>query len=238
MEISPDGEFKMDWNHVVSLWKKHSDPDLLSHFSIQKIVALKNDRIQQTWERLHACLQLQIQNPVFKEVKWFNKDHQDQRKKILQRLELFQINKDQGVYVIPLWHGTQNDKVTLDSICSTGFASLGSTDKGFFGKGIYGTPQAEYSARVYGHGVCLLCFAFVGNVFPIVNDDMKSLLGSSNFENCDAHFAPVVPRSSTNPHETVYFAMKPNDEPVYDELVIFNRTHIVPRYIVYYDHNF
>jgi len=199
MEITPNGEFKVDWNHVVSLWKRHSDAYLLSQFSIQKIVAVKNNRIQQTWERLHSCLQLQLQTPVFQEIKWLNKDHQDQRKKILERLELFQINKEEGVCIIPLWHGTSNDKEKIDSICSTGFASLGTTDDGYFGKGIYGTPQAEYSARVYGEGVCLLCFAFIGNVFPVVNDDMKTLLGSSNFANCDAHYAPVVPKSKQIP---------------------------------------
>jgi len=171
----------------------------------------------------------------FQKIKWLNKEHQDQRKKILQRLEFFQINITQGVYMIPLWHGTSNDKETIDSICSTGFASLGITDNGFFGRGIYGTPQAEYSARVYGHGVCFLCFAFIGNVFPVVNDDMVSLLGSSSFANCDSHYVPVVPRCN-NPQEKTYIAMTPQDDkPVYDEFVIFNRAHIIPRYIIYYE---
>jgi len=188
------------------------------------------------WERLYTRLQLQIKKPAFQKLQWSDKDHQEKRKQILQRFEMFQIGKESSVHMIPLWHGTKNNKETLDSICSTGFASLAFTDDGYFGKGIYGTPQAEYSARVYGKGVCFLCFAFVGNVFPVVDADMPDLMGSANFGNCDVHYAPVVPKNKSNPRENVYVAMKPEEsEPVYDEFVIFNRAHIIPRYIVYYD---
>jgi len=66
---------------------------------------------------------------------------------------------------------------------------------------------------------------------------MSQLAGSANFGNCDAHFAPVVPKNKSNPNEKIYLALKPEEnQPVYDEFVIFNRAHIIPRYIVYYEH--
>jgi len=236
MEITQEGEFNVDWNYVVSLWKKHSDPDLSSQLTIQKIVAVKNDNLQQVWERLFTRMQVQIQHSAFQNTQWLDKGNKEKRKQILARLQKFQIVKEEGVCVVPLWHGTTNNKDTIDSICATGFASLAFTDDGFFGKGIYGSPQAEYSSRVYGRGVCFLCFAFIGNAFPVLHSDMPNLAGSANFGNCDAHYAPVVPKNRANTNEKVYIAMKPEDnDPVYDEFVIFNRAHMIPRFIVYYE---
>lgn len=48
-------------------------------------------------------------------------------------------NKADAAPIVPLFHGT--DYPIAESICETGFAALSSLDAGFFGKGIYFTPD-------------------------------------------------------------------------------------------------
>jgi len=55
--------------------------------------------------------------------------------------------------------------------------------------------------RVYGHGVLLLTCVAVGNVYPVIDSDQKALYGKPNYQNYDAHFASVVPRNPSDPHE-------------------------------------
>lgn len=40
------------------------------------------------------------------------------------------------------------------------------TDDGYFGNGIYGTPQSEYAVKVYGKGSAVLCFMCIGSPYP------------------------------------------------------------------------
>jgi hypothetical protein len=40
-----------------------------------------------------------------------------------------------GVSIIPAWHATRKGEEVINSICSTGFASLALTDAGYFGRG-------------------------------------------------------------------------------------------------------
>jgi hypothetical protein len=49
--------------------------------------------------------------------------------------------------------------VVLTSVLSGSFANLATADSGYFGKGVYGTPDAEYALRVYSKrsGVLLIC---------------------------------------------------------------------------------
>jgi hypothetical protein len=57
------------------------------------------------------------------------------------------------------------------------------------------------------------------------------------FNNLDAHYIPVCPKNPDNPNEVIYLATKSDQVPVYDELVIFQRNSIIPRFIVYYELN-
>jgi len=157
------------------------------------------------------------------------------RQEILFRLERFSIGKEGNITIVPVFHGTQ--ELLVDEICETGFANLAKTDPGYFGKGIYSTPQGEYAARVYGNGACILSFVSVLNAFPIIFADMPSLLGGGSYANCDIHFAPVVPKRPNKKDENVYEAIKITEIPVYDELVVFQDSQIIPRFVIYYDKN-
>ena len=76
-----------------------------------------------------------------------------------------------AVKIIPLWHGTRPE--ILDSIFRTGYANLASTDSGFFGKGLYGAHEAEYSHRVYAKGALILNWVATFSAYPVIDGDME-----------------------------------------------------------------
>jgi hypothetical protein len=66
--------------------------------------------------------------------------------------------------------------------------------------------QAEYTVHTSGTNACFLCFASVGKVWPLINDDMARLNGEgTGLGGCDAHFVPVVPVDKNNLNERVYW---------------------------------
>jgi len=134
-----------------------------------------------------------------------------------------------------VWHGT-NDAV-LPSILNGSFANLASTDDGFYGKGIYGTPDAEYAWRVYAKrgGVLLLCCFSFYSAYPVVGrQDMIKLKGKASYQNYDAHAVPVVPDDPNSPVEINYFPAEAAAAALstYMELVVFDSPQALPRFIV------
>jgi len=47
----------------------------------------------------------------------------------------------------------------------------------------------------------ILNFVAVGNVFPVVFNDMPKLNGQSCHKNYDCHYVPFVPKDMNNPKE-------------------------------------
>jgi hypothetical protein len=134
------------------------------------------------------------------------------------------------VKFLPLWHGTKPDYVS--SILDTGYANLAITDAGYFGKGIYGSVEAEYSHRVYSSGgVLILNWVVHYSAYPVIAKD--DLQGKGNYGNYDAHFIPVIPMNLGNPYEATYNACKTTaDVPVYREMVSFESFSFLPRFLV------
>lgn len=106
------------------------------------------------------------------------------------------------VTIVPTWYGTRSE--SLDDIFTVGYSNTGKTDTGF-GKGIYSSFEAEYAHRVYTTPKGPLILNWVGCylALPVIDGDIKILEGKSNYQNCDAHFAPVVPRDPKNTSEVV-----------------------------------
>eukprot|EP00727_Mastigamoeba_balamuthi_P004774 m51a1_g14295 hypothetical protein (1531) ;mRNA; f:423544-428136 len=134
------------------------------------------------------------------------------------------------VSLLPMWHGTSPS--LLDSIFTTGYANLASTDLGFFGKGIYSSLEADYAASVYSGGALLLNWVSFFSAFPVVTrGDMEMLQGKGNYENYDAHWAGVVP----DPHSedpSVYIPCPDPTHARYHEMVVFEASQCLPRYLV------
>jgi len=198
-------------------------------YTITKIVGIKNNVLQQIFERKLAK---RMEKEEF-QPRWENDDFVSRRHTIMERFPKFVLAKHKKVSVLLLWHGTNPD--TIPKIADTGFAILSIRDKGFFGKGIYLTPQADYAASVYGEKVLLLSVVIVGNVYPVVYEDMNKLGGKAHHENYDSNYVPVVPQNPSKENEDIFWATTNNDIPVYDEIVVFDESHVMPRFSVYYE---
>jgi ribosomal protein L36 len=135
-----------------------------------------------------------------------------------------------NVKLLPVWHGTRPEM--LDSIFTIGYESLAITDSGFYGKGLYGTYEAEYAYRVYSQGALILNWAACYSAYPVIDGDMNNLKEKGNYQNYDAHFIPVTPANPKDPNPMVYFPCKPNQAHTYNELVVFKDTQCLPRYLV------
>jgi len=159
--------------------------------------------------------------------------------------------KNQKIYVIPLWIGAS--PTVAPKLCNTGPAELRVTDTGFFGTGIYLTPQAKY-AREYaigahsnlapipptenGEHTLLLCWVAVSTVYPITRkhdytknpewcDYYAEGTGVPLRSRYDAHFVCVDPQGGYQA------AMNPSDE-CFDELVVKEDSQVLPKYVVYF----
>jgi hypothetical protein len=71
------------------------------------------------------------------------------------------------------------------------------------------------------------CFS----AYPVIDGDMKKLTGRANYQNYDAHIVPVVPEHLSDDSAS-YIPCKPGEVPRYTEMVVFDRTQCLPRYLV------
>jgi len=171
-------------------------------------------------------------------IDWWGEVHQQQFKGMAKS---YQDNDYPLVNLLPMWHGTK--AAIVDSIFRTGYANLATTDSGFFGKGIYGAHEAEYSYRIYAKqgGALILNWIACFSAYPVIDGDMKKFVmkneqkqdvSTGNYSNYDAHFVPVIPRDPNNPNEEVYYPTKPNEPNQYTELVVFQSAACLPRYLI------
>ncbi|XP_060085829.1 uncharacterized protein LOC132565212 [Ylistrum balloti] len=117
-------------------------------------------------------------------------------------------------YPVLAFHGT--DEKNIHPICETGFKVPGDsgfkhkTDTGWYGKGVYFSEFPAYSmGYIQGSTKLLLCQVLPGNVFQCT----KLIHGAPLQKGHDSHTSPDK-----------------------QELVIFNGNHILPSYIVHYEH--
>lgn len=142
------------------------------------------------------------------------------------------------VQLMPLWHGTQEEK--LSSLLSTGYNAFCDTDEGYFGKGAYTTPEAEY-AYMYANGCrpqhqengrLVLNWGVSYNSYPILDVDYdagrRKLVGAVPPE-YDMRYIPVV---QTAPGSPDYRPTAPGETFQYREFMTANYGQLLPRYVV------
>jgi hypothetical protein len=80
----------------------------------------------------------------------------------------------------------------------------------------------------------LVSWVLMGRVYPVTESPNGSptLLGQPCKEGYDSHY--VVVKALGGPNSKVYFPCKNNQQPDYDEVVVFSKTQILPRYLIYY----
>jgi len=143
----------------------------------------------------------------------------------------FPWNVDNLIPIVPVFHGT--DMPVAEKICETGFATLSSIDAGYFGKGIYFTPDQAYTIPYIvsrRQPTLILSWVVPGNVFPVTEshcDPAVSLLGSAIKSGYNSHW--VVCRRDGMAVSTC----QENDS--YAEVVIPQESQIVPAFIFLLD---
>lgn len=235
IEALNKGEFifpasKEDWDKAMRYYHEHPVPGE----DIRSVKVIYNKTINRAFELQLGMLQERHDDPEF-QPNWQNESDSEWRHQVHGMFEAWaQPYKDDdypNVKIIPGWHGTKSFEV-VEKIGKKGFANLAKTDEGFFGKGLYFTENAEYARRVYSHGTLVMAWLCVFSEFPTIHSDMKGLSGKGNKENYDAHFAPVIPRDGNISNTTsIYHACKPNQQHQYFEIVLFESTRCLPRYV-------
>jgi hypothetical protein len=122
-------------------------PMPVAGFELVEVAVLKSD-CAGFEARLKKLTQLRQKGGTF-----FNppssKFDTEQLQTLIALRELFEPRPGTAVAEFPnliyTFHGTRME--TLDSVCSSGLVSVGGTDAGFFGSGVYTTPNIEYAAR-------------------------------------------------------------------------------------------
>lgn len=240
-QLSPKEKFKLipageiDFEKVRTFFLRNPPPG----YDIGSVEIIFNPTLGYNFETRLDTLNERIDSPAFQR-KW----HKETTDAVL-REEVYKTYKAMAakhadeqyphLKLLPMWHGTKAG--VIDSICKTGFANLALTDSGYFGKGIYSAYEAEYSWRVYcqngaNDGVLILLWNACFSAYPVIDGDMEKLKGKGNYGNHDAHFIPVTPKDPTNPNEVSYIPCKKGQKATYHELVVFEQSHCLPRYVV------
>lgn len=209
-------------------------------YTVRRVDLIVNPHLEKAFETAVELLQKRSDQVAF-DPAWKtenNSEHLEHRTKIDKQLREmtapYADSRYPDVQFFPGFHGSH--KAASESICTTGFANLAKTDPGFFGKGLYSTPNAEYAVRVYMKkegGVLFFTWTCIYSAFPVMMSDIPSLIGKGNHHNYDAHIIPVVPKNSNNPNECNYLPAAKDQKPKYWEMVTFQGSHMLPYCIVH-----
>lgn len=253
-EKNPSVDVKRDFNLVKAkpedMEKIHKfyQHHAIAGYDIQSVEIVYNPHTELAFESHLHKLQKREGNPAFVS-KWEKEsstvEEKNWREAVVKQWHslAYKDESHPDVKILPLWHGT--NPAILGSIFETGYANLATTDSGFFGKGLYFSHEAEYAYRVYSHGkgkksgelgeggILLLNWVACYSAYPVIHGDMSKLTEKGNYQNYDAHFIPVIPGSSSNPNEMNYYPCKrPDQLPVYHEMVVFESAASLPRYLI------
>ncbi|MBS0649277.1 MAG: hypothetical protein JSS10_08660 [Verrucomicrobia bacterium] len=236
-------------------------------YSIKRVVCIHNPDHTQVFEGTLKNQEREANNPVFAP-KGKDEESKADRARVLARWEsqasqfspvdiksLSSRGTDtcSKAKVLPLWHGST--KEVCQSICWSGFTSFGkhhyfdenaskgntkSTDKGYFGAGIYFTNSVQYANMYSSGGNLLLSWVSMREPYPIVNDkphpqkgsDMLKLEGRMHYQNYNAHFIPVVSIRPQDPQCIEYYPCYKDQTPAWDEFVVFHTSQALPRFWV------
>jgi len=209
-------KYPNDYNFVEKLFYMSAPRD----WKISSIAAVKNSIFQSPFEARIGKLG---EKKSRQEENFFNESQSTLRAKLIDRLDSYICHEtDEGVKVLFVWYSTTPQEA--NAIADKG---LNINESAPHGRGIYATLQAKYAEE--GNGVLVLCTCAVLNAFPVIHADANMLRGSNVKSGYDAHFVPMsVGVDSTSPLSSLA------DVPTYDNIVVFEPSQIIPRFIVYH----
>jgi len=201
-------------------------------YDVKSVRVIYNPNLNQTFARTLPLIQHRHGQAAFAP-KWSQEAGKEQRSEIHTTLENmtapYQDSNFPNVKLLPVWHGTRAD--ILPSLFKTGFAALTSTDVGYFGKGLYSSYEADYAYKIYCKGALLVNWVAFYSAYPVIDGDMNKLTGAAAYQNYDAHFVPVVPQFPDADCES-FVPCQPKQKHRYQEVVVFERSQCLPRYLV------
>eukprot|EP00727_Mastigamoeba_balamuthi_P013651 m51a1_g8909 hypothetical protein (390) ;mRNA; f:767989-772443 len=219
---------KRDTEFVVELYQRCPVPG----FDLARVEIIYSPHLEQAFENRVAQLQARVGNPAFAPG-YEAEGNRATRAAVRERLMEMARRTPEAAYpnvkVVAMWHGTRAE--ALESVFRAGFASLATTDEGFFGKGVYSAYEARYASEVYSRGALLVNWVSLFSAFPVVDGDMARLTGKGSYANYDAHFIPVRPASAAAGEQN-YVACTELSQAVFHELVTFEASQNLPRYLV------
>ncbi len=223
---------------------------------IHEVVKLQNKTMDARFANEVAVLEQRTSSPVF-QPHWLAQANATQMQHTKQRLDnllakdtpLF-CSQPSSVSILPLWHSTSS--AAAAGIAVGGFASLSTTDDGYFARGIYGTPEAEYANKYQGAVLLLNVVTFI-NPYPVTMEEYEPSWQSKFYakplpENYDANFIPVTNlanypavqqqqylaafHSFLVPGSLCYVPCKDGMVPDYHELVVAESSRCLPMFEV------
>jgi len=142
----------------------------------------------------------------------------------------------------------------VPSLCETAPAhNAQKNDPGFFGAGIYFTPQASYAILYAAEGVAvtgttstpnelgeftlLYCWVAIGNLYPVTRDDYVTdqcvFYGKPLKPGFDAHCVCVDSKLGFQATTSIK-AIKENNARIFDEVVVGASAQVLPQCVVYF----
>lgn len=146
---------------------------------------------------------------------------------------MYRISGNDGINLILGWHGTSEENIrsivqhNFYDMTDPGFAAARKTDPGFFGPGVYFSQYPTYGS-VYAEkrksNTLLLSWVLMGTTYPVTEEPLtlKNLV-----DGYDSHYA-IVDAKFGRP-------IRPTDPPGYDEIVVFRKEQILPRYVIHFE---
>lgn len=174
-------------------------------------------------------------------------DAKERREMTMQFLEQYvdRISGNEELNLLLACHGTK--ETSCFSIADTNFympptiekMGISRKDPGYYGSGIYFTQFLSYADSFSAWHeakdqakppirTLLLSWLLLGRVYPVVESPLseEKLVGASVKKDYDSHYIII--------EKTNKFPCPLDKQPDFDEIVVFNPSQILPRYIVYY----
>jgi len=219
-------------------------------FQLEKVVLLQNIELEKKFEKMYASLANYDSKMVFATTPQEQKDNNETtwKQAILSNLSssVQNVSGDENVNLVLGWHGGPKEAIAF-KIAEENFRIGGGMDPGYFGKGSYHTQFTHYSdlyreskeirGMPEGEPV-ILSWILMGKVYPVTekadSKDANTLLGKPCKPGYNSHFV-LVKNCSDDPLQLNFQPCNPEmEKPEYDEIVIFDKDQILPRYLVYF----
>lgn len=234
-----------EYEEAISLFRRCDSSD---KFKVEKIFLVGNSNLESAFEaEIKKMAHKHKTAPqTFSRQDWKQDEsplRHSAHRRFLERCDRFHWNSGRAHPVLPVLHGTTT--AAARAISAGGFSSLSKRDDGQYGRGIYVTTSASYSAQ-YAPAepnktskTLILSFALPGSSF-ILTSHLRLVLPSlpgniypvSEHPNSPGSLkgAPLKPG-----HQSHFVRVNRTGAPSHnghaDELVLFQESQLLPRYI-------